>query len=320
MGSCLAAPEVDTSGDSGSQGSKEAKHILVTGGNSGIGLALCKLLVTGTKPASEYPTPVPPACYVYMGARDPKKGQAAMKSITDQFPDAASKMEVLQIDVGDDASCSAAAATLQAKGVRLYALVNNAGLGLGQEEAASATTEKILNVNLLGPKRVTEAMVGLIDPTEGRIVNTSSGVASMYLKGQSASLKATLSNPEITFEELNVTVKAQVAAGNVGMGNGYGLSKAALNALTLIQAKTYPNLKVVCLSPGFIATPMAQRFGAKIPPEGGCVSSLVCLFKPVTSGYYYGSDGLRGPFTMTRDPGTPEYKGEADPDPKVYNK
>merc|ERR550532_3900796 len=124
-------------------------------------------------------------------------------------------------------------------------------------------------------------MVGLIDPTEGRIVNTSSGVASMYLKGQDSALKATLSDPDITSEKLDATVRAQVAAGNVGMGNGYGLSKAALNALTLIQARTYPNLKVVCLSPGFIATPMAQKFGAKIPPEGGCVSSLVCLFSPV---------------------------------------
>lgn len=297
-----------------------AKHILVTGGNSGIGLALCKLLATSTQPDSEHPTPVPPACYVYMGARDPAKGQAAMKSITDKFPDAASKMEVLQIDVGDDASCSAAAEALKAKGIKLYAVVNNAGLGLGQEEAASADAEKILNINLFGPKRVTEAMVGLIDPMEGRIVNTSSGVASMYMKAQSASLKATLSNPDITIEELRATVKEQVEAGNLGMGNGYGLSKAALNALTLIQAKTYPNLKVVCLSPGFIATPMAAKFGAKIPPEGGCVSSLVCLFNSVTSGFYYGSDGLRGPFTMTRDPGMPEYKGEADPDPKVYNK
>lgn len=297
-----------------------AKHILVTGGNSGIGAALCKLLATGTQPSSEYPTPAPPPCYVYMGARDPAKGEAAVKAITDQFPAAAGKIEVLQIDVGDDASCTAAAAALKAKGVTLYALVNNAGLGLGQEEAASATAEKILNVNVLGPKRVAEAMVGLIDPNEGRIVNTSSGMASSYLKGQDASMKATLSNPDITFEELMKTVNGQVAAGNAGMGNGYGLSKAGLNALTLVQAKMYPNLKVVCLSPGFIATPMAAKFGAKIQPEGGCVSSLVCLFNPVTSGWYYGSDGLRGPFTMTRDPGTPEYGGEDDPDPKVYNK
>merc|ERR1719162_1228083 len=108
------------------------------------------------------------------------------------------------------------------------------------------------------------------------------------------------------------TVQAQVAAKNVGFGKGYGLSKAALNALTLIQAKAYPNLKVVSLSPGFIDTPMTKGFSAKLTPEQGCVSGLVCLFGPVTSGHYYGSDGLRGPFTMTRDPGMPVYGGEAN--------
>merc|ERR1719162_2038752 len=97
------------------------------------------------------------------------------------------------------------------------------------------------------------------------------------------------------------TVQAQVAAKNVGFGKGYGLSKAALNALTLIQAKAYPNLKVVSLSPGFIDTPMTAGFGARLTPEQGCVSSIKCLVEPVTSGFYYGSDGLRSPLTMTRD-------------------
>ena len=39
------------------------KNILVTGGNSGIGLALCKLLVTGH------------GCHVYMGSRDVGRGK-----------------------------------------------------------------------------------------------------------------------------------------------------------------------------------------------------------------------------------------------------
>merc|ERR1719254_43191 len=92
-----------------------AKCILVTGGNSGIGLALCKLLATSTQPESQFPTPAPPPCYVYMGARDPAKGAAALKSITDAFPAAADKIEVLEIDVADDASCAAAAETLKAR-------------------------------------------------------------------------------------------------------------------------------------------------------------------------------------------------------------
>lgn len=58
----------------------------------------------------------------------------------------------------------------------------------------------------------------------------------------------------------------QVASGNIGFGNGYGLSKAALSALTIIQGNKHPNLKVVSLSPGFIDTPMTK----------GCFMSSEC--------------------------------------------
>lgn len=296
-----------------------SKNILVTGGNSGIGFALCKLLATGTQPDSEYKTPAPPTCKVFLGSRSLERGEAAMKTILDEFPDAAGKIEVLQIDVTDDASCAAAAAALKEKEVCLYALVNNAGLGLNQAEAADADVHSILNTNYYGPKRVTEAMMKLIDPKEGRIVNTSSGGAAMYLKKQNASLKAILSNPDITLDELEKTIKGQAARDDLA-AKGYGFSKAALNGLTLVYAKAFPHLKVVSLSPGFIDTAMVKGWGAKLTPEQGCVSGLVCLFDEVTSGYFYGSDGVRSPFTMTRDPGMPAYEGEDDPTQEKYNK
>jgi hypothetical protein len=53
-------------------------------------------------------------------------------------------------------------------------------------------------------------MLPLIDTKEGRIVHTSSGVSSMYLKGQSAEIKALFSNPDITLEELERAIKEQV--------------------------------------------------------------------------------------------------------------
>ena len=70
-----------------------SKHILVTGGNSGIGLALCKLLV------KDYP------CHVYLGSRNELKGATAMKTIMEACPDKTDKIEFVQIDVSDDASC-----------------------------------------------------------------------------------------------------------------------------------------------------------------------------------------------------------------------
>jgi len=269
----------------------------VTGASSGIGLALCKLLVRDH------------GCYVYLGSRNPTKGEGCLKSIVAEIPAAAGKIEVLQLDVTDQASVEAAAASLKSKKVSLYALVNNAGTGLNQPDSPSSA-DGILATNYHGVHAVTEAMAALIDPNVGRIVNVSSGGASMFLKKQDAASKALFSNPDVTKAEIEAAVQAFVDSGNVGMANGYGLSKAALCALTLVQAKKYPNLKVVSLSPGFIDTPMTQGFGARLTPEQGCISSLKCLFDDVTSSFYYGSDGLRSPLTMTRDPGMPEYEGE----------
>jgi len=278
-----------------------------TGGNAGIGKALCKLL------AAEK------GCLVYMGSRSLEKGRAAVQEIVAEAPSVAGKVEVVQIDVTDDATISAAAAELKSKGVQLFALVNNAGVGLAQP--GNWNVEKILNTNLFGPKRVTEGLVDLITPG-GRIVNVSSGGASGWLRTQSPAVKAIFSNPALTWNELAEGMDKAVATGAAqqGMGNGYGFSKACLTALTLVQAQMYPSLTVTSLSPGFIDTAMTAGFGARLTPEQGTVSSMKCLFGDVTSGFYYGSDGLRSPLTCTRDPGTPEYQGEQTPDPKVYNK
>ena len=87
------------------------------------------------------------------------------------------------------------------------------------------------------------------------------------------------------------------------------------NFIAKIKLILYP-------SPEFFTTSitMTKGWGATLTPEQGCVSSIKCLFEPVTSGAYYGSDGLRSPLIVTRDPGSPEYEGEENPDPARYTK
>jgi len=97
--------------------STQARKVLVTGGNAGIGYALCKQLILENN------------CYVYMGARNQERGQKAI----DEMPEGCKgKVELLLVDVADEASVKTAAASLKATlgDDKLYALVNNAGVGL----------------------------------------------------------------------------------------------------------------------------------------------------------------------------------------------
>ena len=278
------------------------RTILVTGGNAGIGLALCKQL------AKDH------GCRVFMGARSRARGTAAVQSIADEHgTDVSSRVEVLDLDVADDSSVLEAAATLKSKGVTLYALVNNAGVGFRSDPGQ---VESLLNTNFYGPKRCSDAFLSLIDPEVGRIVNVSSGAASMWLRNQSSEYKRIFTSADTSWELLESTVKDASKSASMG---GYGLSKAALTTYTIIQSCKFPNLVCTSLSPGFINTRMTSGAGARLTPEQGTVSLLKCLFGEVVSGYYYGSDGLRSPLTVTRDPGTPEYEGEANPDPSRYN-
>jgi len=195
-------------------------------------------------------------------------------------------------------------------GITLYALVNNAGVGFKAQG-------DVFSTNFFGPKVCSEAFIDLIDKENGRIVNVSSGAASMWLRNQDDATKALFTQKPITsWEVLEDAVHACKADASMG---GYGLSKAGLTAYTIQQANTYPNLICTSLSPGFINTKMTSGFGAKLTPEQGTVSLIKCLFDDVTSGYYYGSDGLRSPLTVARDPGTPEYQGEENPEAATYN-
>lgn len=281
------------------------RTILVTGANTGIGLALSKQLLMDHD------------CRVIMACRSVEKGEKAIDSLnelTTGDPPLASKIDLVEMDVASDSSVSAAAELIKNKGVKLYALVNNAGVGFN---TGPDSKDSLLNTNFYGPKRVTEAFLECIDPEKGRIVNVSSGAASMWLRNQSEETKSLFSSPETTWEELNSAVQSLKDSASMG---AYGLSKAGVTAYTLMQSKDYPNLICTSLSPGFIETAMTSGFGATLTPEQGTVSLLRCLFGEVTSGFYYGSDGLRSPITVTRDPGTPEYEGEENPDPSRYNK
>ena len=62
--------------------------------------------------------------------------------------------------MSDDKSVADAAEQMKSKGITLYALVNNAGMGL---KTGTDNDDQLLATNFYGPKRVTEAFIGMID-------------------------------------------------------------------------------------------------------------------------------------------------------------
>lgn len=294
---------------------KKDGAILITGGNSGIGYALCRQLV------AEQPGGYGYSGNIYLGARNAERGQKAVDAIQAAHPEAADRIELLLIDVSNDDSVVAAAKELKSKldGVSsyLYALVNNAGIGF--KTGGNGGIDELLQTNFYGPKRVSEAFVGMIqNNSRGRIVNVGSGAASMFLKTQNEEKKKFYTSKETTWEQLVAAVEKDKETASMG---GYGLSKAAVTTYTIQQSIQYPKLVCTSISPGFIHTKMTEGFGAKLTADEGTVSIKKCLFDDqVVSGHYYGSDGLRSPMTIGRDPGMPEYEGEDNPEQAKYNK
>jgi len=270
------------------------KRILVTGGNTGIGLALCKQLATqGDR------------CHVYLGSRNAKRGQTAVDSILESSKTVLN-VELVQIDIGDEASVKAAAEDVRKRlgSAKLFAVVNNAGTGLAHGSSAAT----MLNVNLMGTKRVCDAFIPLIGK-EGRIVNVGSGAGPMWLGKQDNATKKLLQDPKLKWAELDAFVKKIPISSLEGFA-GYGLSKAAVATFSMILAQEHPSILSSTITPGFIDTAICKGMGASKKPEEGTVSIHRCLFTKLDgNGYYYGSDGLRSPLDRGRNPGDPAFKG-----------
>lgn len=270
------------------------RNILVTGGNQGIGFALCKQLV------------IEHDCHVYLTARNTERGKSAVSKISSLItPSCSGSIDFIPLDTSKESSIKQAAQETSSKlsNSKLYGIVNNAGIGLN-----TGSNGDIITTNLLGPKRVSEAFLDLLDPSIGRVVNLGSGSGPMYVGGCSVEDKKILCSPEsdaVTFEYIE-----QHAKDNLSFSDVYGLSKALLACYTGLFARQHPNIITSCVSPGFIDTQMTAGWGASKSPDQGTLAIKKCLFEDLEgSGLYYGSDGLRSPYHFLRNPGEPVYDG-----------
>ena len=173
---------------------------------------------------------------VLLGSRDAAAGEEAAKSIRGRGIDVAA----VRIDLNAPATIDAAVRDLDKSGRRIDALVNNAGV-LHEKTLLELTDEEIAEsvaVHVTGPIRLIRSLVaGMVTRGYGRIVNVSSGWGS--------------------FGE--------------GMGGpgAYGVTKAALNAITVRLSKELPSaIKVNAMCPGWVRTRMGGEAAARSPDEG----------------------------------------------------
>jgi NAD(P)-dependent dehydrogenase (short-subunit alcohol dehydrogenase family) len=91
--------------------------------------------------------------------------------------------DIVACDVRDQASVDHGVAEAIGKLGGLDVLINNAGLGLPQSAGAAPDDDAlaVIDVNLLGPWRVTAAALTALRESRGRVVNVASGLAHLAL-------------------------------------------------------------------------------------------------------------------------------------------
>ena len=92
------------------------KIVLITGGNTGIGLETCKALLRSDR-----------LYHILLGGRDINKAQDAAKASTAEI-ESKSSVEAIQVDVEEDESITKAFELVSSKHSRLDCLINNAGM------------------------------------------------------------------------------------------------------------------------------------------------------------------------------------------------
>ena len=213
---------------------KQTKTALVTGANKGIGRETARRLAEL-------------GMTVLVGARDRKRGEAAVTSLRTKLDD----VHLLHLDVADEASVARAAADVATRFGRLDVLVNNAAIAIGSGPPSKqpvTSMRDLFETNVFGLVAVTQAFLPLLEKAPaGRIVNVSTSLGSLRL---SADPEQPVSQQSALF--------------------GYAASKTVVNAFTVRLANELRSkrIKVNSACPGYVATDLNQHRGLRTVEQG----------------------------------------------------
>jgi NAD(P)-dependent dehydrogenase (short-subunit alcohol dehydrogenase family) len=158
--------------------SQKGKVFIVTGGYSGVGLELSKILFNaGAK--------------VYVVGRSEGTAKKEIEDIKTATSNTASagQLEFLYVDLGDLTTIKSAVDTFKTKETRLDVLWNNAGISLAKGTTKQGF-EVTVGTNCVGPFLFTQLLLPILESTSAtstpgstRVIWTSSAVVEMAPKG-----------------------------------------------------------------------------------------------------------------------------------------
>jgi NAD(P)-dependent dehydrogenase (short-subunit alcohol dehydrogenase family) len=249
------------------------RTFLITGANTGIGLATARALAArGGR--------------VHLACRSPEKGQAAVAAIREAT--GSDDIAFLKLDLASLDSVREAARTFLALGEPLHVLINNAGLA-GRRGLTKDGFELIFGVNHLGHFALTTALLEHLTSSGARIVNVASD--------------AHFQAPGIDFDRL------RRPAGNIAAMREYAVSKLCNVVFTQELARRLAGTGVTAyaLHPGVVASDIWRRVPWPVRPlmtrrmlsiDEGARTSLYCATAPElaqVSGQYYENCADREP-------------------------
>jgi retinol dehydrogenase 12 len=254
-------------------GELSGRTFLVTGANTGIGLA------TATSLAGR-------GGRVFLACRSRQKGEAAVAQIA--AATGSSEVRFLPLDLADLASVRECARAFLALDEPLHVLVNNAGIG-GTPGRTKDGFELVFGVNHLGHFALTMGLVECLTASRARIVHVASD-AHYQAKG-------------IDFDRLRRRTR-----GITGMSE-YAVSKLCnvLFSQELARRLDGSGVASYALHPGVVASDIWRRVPGPVRPlvtrrmltvEQGARTSLYCATAPETalrSGAYYEDCAERPP-------------------------
>ena len=233
------------------------KVALITGANKGLGLEIARQL--GREGVT-----------VVIGARDIAKGQTAANTLQAEGLDA----HAVKIDVTSAEDIAALPAFFATKFGGLDILINNAGVMKEREgEVNAKTLRSTFEANVIGPFAVTQALLPLLKASPaGRIVNHSSILGSLTVNS---------APDQISTEWL---------------APAYNSSKAALNMLTIIQARQLADtkIKVNAAHPGWVKTDLGTDAAPMETTDGAKTAVRLALLPEdgPSGGYFHMNDTL----------------------------